>query len=341
MAELFRLEPLHWAHHFQEASVSTSQTDTPLPNSVASPDLLWENAAVVLKGIGQVFFQENALSGLLFVIGIAFGAPLEAVGGVVGSLIGLATARTLKFDEGETRAGIYGFNSALVGMATFFYFRPGLVSLLLLLVGCVVATLLTRWMRHSLPFPTYTTPFIVTTWGIYFLGRSLGAVHVDPGAPLRDVGVLSVIAHGIGQVMFQGTLWGGVFFLLGIAISNRTHAVWVLLGSVVGMLVSAYHATAGSDALHIERLLEHAHSDNIALGLYGYNATLTAAALYLWRKSVIPPLLGMILSVPVTELIPTLGLPALTAPFVLTTWLVMLLGWTEASLLKKSAASPS
>ena len=45
-------------------------------------------------------------------------------------------------------------------------------------------------------------------------------------------------------------------------------------------------------------------TENVALGLYGYNATLAAVALFLWRRSLIPPLLGMLLSVPLTELVP-------------------------------------
>lgn len=319
--------------------MSTNQTEASQPAGIRQSNLMWLNAAIVLRGVGQVFFQENALTGLLFVIGIAINSPIEGLGAVIGSIIGLATARTLKFDETEINAGLYGFNATLVGIATPFFFSPGLVSTVLLIIGCVAATILTRWMRRSLPFPTYTTPFILTTWGVYFLGRALGAVHVDPGPSMTDVGVLTVIAHGIGQVMFQGSLWTGLFFLLGIAINDRGHALWVVVGSAVGMLVASYHATAGSDAIHIERLLEHVHSDNIALGLYGYNATLTAVALYLWKKSIIPPLLGTILSVPVTELIPILGLPALTAPFVITTWLVMGLGSIEQRFFRKPAVS--
>ena len=79
--------------------------------------------------------------------------------------------------------------------------------------------------------------------------------------------------------------------------------------------------------------------DNIALGLYGYNAALAAVALFLWRRSVIPPLLGMLLSVPLTELIPLLGLPALTAPFVLATWLVLAFGWLDGRLFREQAAA--
>ena len=73
--------------------------------------------------------------------------------------------------------------------------------------------------------------------------------------------------------------------------------------------------------------------ENIALGLYGYNATLAAVALFLWRRSLIPPLLGILLSVPLTDSLPLLGLPALTAPFVLATWLVLALGWLDGEVL--------
>src|SRR4051812_40665661 len=78
-----------------------------------------------LRGIGQIFFQENALTGALFVLGIVVNSPLMAAGAVVGSAIGTATARVLKYDEAEVSAGLYGFNSSLVGIATLFFFRPG------------------------------------------------------------------------------------------------------------------------------------------------------------------------------------------------------------------------
>jgi urea transporter len=148
-------------------------------------------------------------------------------------------------------------------------------------------------------------------------------------------------AHGIGQVMFQGSFWTGLLFLVGIALSDRRHAAWVLTGSVVGMLLAWHHTTQASRPIDPERLVDRTLYDNIALGLYGYNATLAPVALYLWRRSLIPPLLGIVLTVPITELVPRLGLPALTAPFVLATWAVLLLGWLEGRLLDKPATPSS
>ena len=131
-----------------------------------------------------------------------------AMGAVVGSAIGTATARLLKFDEvGDRAPGIYGFNSTLVGIATLFFFRPGVASVALLIVGCVVAALVTWLVRRYVPFPTYTAPFIVTTWALFFLGQALGAARVEPGGRWRRVGFIGAVAHGVSQVMFQASLW--------------------------------------------------------------------------------------------------------------------------------------
>jgi len=308
-----------------------SISDAPVPELLRS----------VLRGVGQVFFQENALTGACFLVGIALSSPLMALGGAVGAIIGTAAARLLKFDESEVTAGIYGFNSTLVGIATMFFFRPGVMSGLLLLAGCVAATVLTWLARNHVPFPTYTAPFIVTTWVLFFLGKALSVSPVEPGGPLEGAGVIQAVAHGVSQVMFQASLWTGLLFLVGIALNNWEHAVWVLTGSIVGMIVGSYHATAAARVLDPESLVERGLFDNVALGLYGYNATLAAVALFLWRRSLIPPLLGMLLSVLLTDLVPMLGLPALTAPFVLVTWLVLALGWLDRRLVREPAATPS
>ena len=111
----------------------------------------------------------------------------------------------------------------------------------------------------------------------------------------------------------------GPLLLIGIAISDWQHALWVV-------------TRLGASACWWGSITMTRADEIAALGLYGYNATLAAVALFLWRRSLIAPLLGILLSVPLTELLPMLGLPALTAPFVLATWLVLSLGWLETEL---------
>lgn len=289
---------------------------------------LAEYPSITLRGIGQVFFQENAATGALFALGIALSSPIMAIGAIVGSLIGAATAQSMRFDAREITGGIYGFNSALVGIATFFFFEPGVMSWLMLIVGCVAAAFVTRAMRQKLTFPTYTTPFIVVTWVLFLLGRALGVPMVSPGPPIEG-GALTAVAHGVSQVMFQASIWTALLFVVGIAISDWRHAAWVVVASAVGVLVANYHISGSARAIDVERLVERAQGEVIALGLYGYNATLAAVALWLWKRSLAPPLLGALLTVPIAELVPLVGLPALTAPFVLATWIVLAIGWWE------------
>jgi urea transporter len=304
----------------------------------------------VLRGVAQVFFEENALSGAFMIAGLAINSPLMAAGAVAGSAFGTATARLFRFDAGEVKAGIYGFNSTLIGIATFFHFQPGAMCLALLVAGSVAGAFVTLLMRRYLPFPTYTSPFIVTTWGVYFLGLalSLNQVPVEPadtylegsvpgiaavegesaaaGAAEESAATIALdiaetTARSIGEVDFQGSIWTGLLFLIGIAINNKEHAAWVLVASLIATFLAVYH---------------HDKSHDVALGLSQYSAPLAAVAIYLWRKSLIAPLLGIALTVPLTEFFSRVThLPAYTAPFVLATWIVLLLGYFEGRLFGK------
>jgi urea transporter len=286
-------------------------------------------AREILRGVGQVFFQESALTGLCFLVGILFSSPLMALGGLAGAAIGTLVARLARFDGAEIAAGIYGFNATLVGISTLFFFQPDVSSIGLLLIGSVAATFLTNALRRFLPFPTYTSPFVLTAWLLWLIGPSLGAEWVGPGEPLTTSSPLVAVANGISQVMFQANVLTALLFVIGIALSEWRHAAWVVAASALGVLVANYHITPAQRALDPERLVQRFLTENITLGLYSYNATLPALALYLWRRSLIPALLGVLLSVPLTELLPRIGLPALTAPFIVATWIVLMLGWFD------------
>jgi urea transporter len=305
----------------------------------------------VFRGIGQVFFEENALTGALMAAGLAINSPLMAVGAIVGSAIGTATARVMRFDEGEIRAGIYGFNSTLIGIATFFHFQPGGLSVVLLLAGCIAGAFVTYAMRKYVPFPTYTSPFIVVTWVLFFLGVTIQAARVAPSDEPSDsylagsapgiarvegdssgsnesTGVVvldfaEAAARAVGEVDFQGSIWSGILFLVGIAVNNRTHAALVFAASLIATCVAVYH---------------HDAAPSVASGLSQYSAPLAAVALFLARKSLVAPLLGVLLTVPLTENFPLTGLPTYTAPFVLATWIVLFIEYLERRFFGKSAS---
>ena len=127
--------------------------------------------------------------------------------------------------------------------------------------------------------------------------------------------------RGVGEVMFEDNLLTGVIFLVAILVNSRISAAFAVLGSVVALLTALVLGANGFSVYH---------------GLYGFNAVLCAIALgglffvLTWR-SAIYALLAAVFSVvafaAIAVFLSPIGMPALTAPFVLTTWLFL---WPKA-----------
>lgn len=273
---------------------------------------LTERARIVLRGIGQVMFQGNEFTGILFLIGIAVASPMLAVGAILGAIIGPSTAELAKFDRKAITDGLFGFNSTLVGIALTFYLRPVPLTWILIVLCSVASVFLTHLLRRSTKIPTYTTPFILMTWLALIVAHGIAGTTIDvkPAASLATPdGFVTAILEGVSEVMFGANVLTGILFLAGIAISDWRHAAIALMGSIVGTAIAYYHNDP---------------SGSISVGIYGYNAALAAMALYLWRPALSAPILAAIVSAPITEFFPkSLGLPALTAPFVLASWLIL------------------
>jgi len=124
--------------------------------------------------------------------------------------------------------------------------------------------------------------------------------------------------NGISQVFLIESWVTGAFFLIGVALCSRWAALWAAIGSALSIL-TAY--IMGLSSLHISE------------GLYSYSAVLTAIALATtfyrpaWR-SALWALLGIIITVFVQAAmnvwIHPYSIASLTAPFCVTTWLMLL-----------------
>ncbi len=79
----------------------------------------------ILRGIGQVMFQNNIYSGILFLGGIFYNSWLLGVAAVLGTIISTAAAQILKYPKQDIQNGLYGFNGTLTGIAVFCFFMSG------------------------------------------------------------------------------------------------------------------------------------------------------------------------------------------------------------------------
>lgn len=264
----------------------------------------------IFRGVGQVMFQNNPFSGALMLAGLAVGSWRAALLAVAGNLVGTLTARLCRCPEQEIRDGLFGFNGTLVGIAVGVFFDLTAVSLLLLVAGAALSTGIAR-LFALLRKPGFTAPFILATWILLgFVAIVYPSLRIVGDAPLPEAAprLFQTLSFSVGQVMFEGTsLLTGLLFMAGILVNDRRGFLYALWGAVlplgVGLLVSDFGA--------------------FNAGLYGYNGVLCAIALagaggrdFAWAS------LSVLLSVVLQELGMSVGIITLTAPFVVSVWLV-------------------
>lgn len=268
-----------------------------------------------LRSVGQVFFQESALAGLVMLIGIGLNS-LEMLGlCVVATVAAVAFAHLMKYPPAHVSQGLYGFNGALVGLAVGLYFEVSLVSILLMLIGVLISTLLTHLFMTRGGGRGYTFPFVLTVWGLLLIARACGVsppISSEDVYVSEDLDLLPSLSFSFGQVMFQGKVWlTGILFFIALLVHSRQGAVMALLGAILALGTSL---GLGLDVAAINS------------GLYGYNAILSAMALGdLSPRGIGRATIGVLISIFLQYLGLRLGYTTLTAPFVFSVW-IMLLG---------------
>ena len=136
------------------------------------------------------------------------------------------------------------------------------------------------------------------------------------------VHVIDVCLRGAGQVMVQNNPLTGLFFLVGIFWgAYSAHMISVGIGAVLGTIMG----TLTAYALRAPR-------ENINMGLHGYNGILVGCALptffaatpLLWGYIVAGSIFSTVLMMAVSSMLRTWKVSAMTGPFVITTWFLML-----------------
>lgn len=266
-------------------------------------------AMVTLRGVGQVMFQNNALSGFLLLAGIFYNSWLLGLAVILGTVISSATAQVLKYSKSDIENGIYGFNGALVGVAIGFFFGFSVVTTAVMLVGAALSTILMYKMKKLVP--PFTAPFVLITWLLILVLLFVLQVPIvaPPILESNSLDLFFVLSKGFSQVWFQDNAITGIFFLIALAVNSPASAFYALYGSALGALIA---------------ILLSQPSSMINAGLFGYNAVLCGIALGNWKlQSFLWATLAIALSVVLNMAIGSLGLITLTSAFVLATWIVL------------------
>lgn len=288
----------------------------------------------LLRGVGQVFFCCNAVTGLVFLVALYIGGVTAGLAATAGVLSSTAAACLLGFPKEDIDAGLYGFNGTLVGPCLFLFLENSPQLWLYLVLASILSTVvLAALMRMLQPYniPASTSPFILTCWmfmaAVYaFDSFARGSLLPAAGIP-AEVAAASMlpvetwsaaVIRGISEVMFADNVVVGALFLAGIAINSLRGAVMALSGAIIGVVVP---------------VLLGADKDLTETGLYAYNPVLTMMAVG-WaflkpsgKSAALAFLAGMftvVCQAGLASFLMPLGLPVLTFPFVLIMWVFLL-----------------
>jgi urea transporter len=292
-----------------------------------------------LRGVGQVMFQNNPASGALFLAGVAWGsiaagAPYIVLAGIVAVVVATLTAQWLHFAEENIGAGLYGYNAVLVGLALATFLSPGPLLWFYVVLGASVSVVVMRGTTHTVEEwgSALTFPFVLTTWLLLlstygFAGLTDKALpEANLITPFESVAATRIsveafvqgVLRSISQVFLKGESIAALFLIAGLAVSSLAAAAFALGGAILAVITAH---------------LFGAESDLILGGLKGFSPLLTAIALGTvfykpcWRVGVYAALatvFTVIVQAALNVALSPLAIPALTAPFVVVSWLFLL-----------------
>jgi len=310
-------------------------------NDLATRNQLVGFGDFTLRGAGQVMFQNNPVTGLLFLLGITWGAfaehlPQVAIGAWLAVIVSSLTAVVLRLDKVSMRSGLYGYNGVLVGCAVPTFLHNDATMWVWVVIGSIasvivmlaVTNVVEAWGVSALTFP-----FVLTSWFLLLSAYAFAntpVTGIGPAAFAQQASataaqanwtisaVLEAIFAGVSQVFLINNAITGIIFVIALVASSSWAGGFALFGSAVALVFTQLVGANGS---------------NVEAGLFAFSAVLTAIALgSVFYEPSWPVLIyttfGVIFTVIVQAamdmLLVPLGIPTLTAPFVFATWLFLL-----------------
>ncbi|MDJ0704568.1 MAG: urea transporter [Leptolyngbyaceae cyanobacterium MO_188.B28] len=281
-----------------------------------------------LRGIGQVIFVNNPISGALILLALFIQSSWLGLMGLAGVLASTLTALMLGVDREPLRNGIFGYNGLLAGAALATFSAPSIgagvwgwaiAAIFFAALTTVMMKFLGVWWAKTVNTPPLHLPFCIATLICLALALWIPqpwlhmgtAATTAPAPALEGLRLATALPIGVGQVFLASKLISGGLILLAVSICTPLGALVGLLGGGLGILAS---------------LLTGQDLNALYAGLWGYNAVLCAMAIggVFYAPNLrsigigaIAAFLSALLGGALSQMFGMVGLPALTLPFCL------------------------
>lgn len=134
-------------------------------------------ARSLLTNVSEVVLINNIWSGALILLGLFVASWKVGLAGLMGSVIGSLCALALGETLTETANGLAGYSGVLTAIALAVVFlQSSTISWVLAVIGTVVTALVTLGMHQLSGVPTYTWPYILTTWVFLVIAHYIPSV---------------------------------------------------------------------------------------------------------------------------------------------------------------------
>ncbi|NXA12781.1 UT2 protein, partial [Sapayoa aenigma] len=300
----------------------------------------------VLRGISQVMFVNNPLSGLIVLVGFLLQNLWWTLTGCLGTVVSTLTALVLGQDRSAIAAGLYGYNGVLVGLLMAVFSAKGdyhwwlLLPVALMSMTCPIFTSALGSVFCKQDLPVLTLPFnlALTLYlaasgphNLFFPTTVIQPATATPNITWTEAEIprlLQSIPVGVGQVYGCDNPWTGGIFLMALFISSPLICLHAVIGSAVGMLAGLSLATPFSQ---------------IYSGLWGYNSSLSCAAVggmfyaLTWQTHLLAiacALFSAYLGAAVTSMLSVFGVPSGTWSFCLSALTFLLISTNNSAIYK-------
>ena len=269
----------------------------------ASPSI---DLRILLRSIGQIVLQANALTGALLLVALALTDARLACAALLGAAAANMCAVLTGAARRDVEQGLLGFNGALAALAAVTFAPPTLAAVALAPLAAIGAALVQRALRRPIEKARqcpYSSPCLAVTalWLPFVAAQhaEAGVAAMAPSLPALGPALLA----GVAQTTFAQGACAGALMVAGLAAASRRAAAYALGGALVStalLLALGAGTTAFAD------------------GLLGFNGALAAIALM--PRGARAACAAAVLAALLQALAMHAGVTVLTLPFVLASW---------------------
>ncbi|WP_431227300.1 urea transporter [Burkholderia contaminans] len=265
---------------------------------------------ILLRGIGQIVLQANALTGALLLAALALTDLRLASAALVGSAAASMAAVLTGAERRDVEQGLHGFNGALAALIAVLFAPHQLAAIVLVPLASIGAALVQRAMRVPLARwrqCPYSSPCLAVTalWFPFVALQQAGGATAGPALTFSSAA--DALLSGVAQTTFAQGAWAGALIVVGLAAASRRAAAFALGGALVSTVLLVALGASGA---------------SFADGLLGFNGAL--AALALMPRGPRAALAAAALAALIQWLATHAGIPAFTAPFALASWVTVI-----------------